>query len=334
MMLKQFLPLNITKWQGLLLVAIATMLWACGGSPAPANDTANTTAENTTADVTANTPDEADIATAAPKMHSCQIAGAIMDNNQHYMPALDLYVCIKADSTTLDPDYGESHRIFEVYDTKTCDPVLRKVLPVNESPDFPYYISAVELNSTPHILIRGQRNFYSFNTEDMSLSQAMAPKFREERLGEDAQSGTLRSFTTWNNYLIGLTRDYGAFAFDMTDKNAPKAVEGFAEYQGPDDQYHVLFLLPADENSTQVLMPSYNRDAKQLEANPMLQTPMAVSQNVPNNARNNRFLVLRATDGERTPIAIDLEQEKRLEVPADIRGKQTQEILKWMRDGQ
>jgi len=81
------------------------------------------------------------IAQEIPEKHPCTLNGILLDGNECYLKKEQQLVCILADSTTVDMDFGESHRILEVYDTKDCSLVSRETLPVNYSPDFPYYIN-------------------------------------------------------------------------------------------------------------------------------------------------------------------------------------------------
>lgn len=305
---------------------------ACGGSGVSSNsdyteDTTDTTQTETIANgYNDNSP--------APKTHNCTITGTLLDQNQVYLSDLDLLVCIKADSSTLDPDFGESHRVFEVYDTKNCSQLQRKVLPVNESPDFPYYLNEVELESGPMVVVRGFSGLYCFDPATRSLSNVVTPRYKDERYGEDAQSGAIRSVSAWDDYLIGFAKDFGTFSFDLEDKKAPKAVIPFAEHQGPDGTYHSLFMLAAEGEEMQVLIPFFDAASKSLDANPLLDNTMAISQNVAKNARDNRFLVLRAKDDAQTALAFDLEKNEQIELPANMAAAKTQDILKWVRDQQ
>ncbi|MEN0004989.1 MAG: hypothetical protein AAF798_12620 [Bacteroidota bacterium] len=321
------------KFQVLLLIVSILTLTACGGEGTSTTTTTTTTTDtSTTAEVTNEITSNYDQSSEVPKTHNCQLTGSILANNQVYWSELDLLACIKADSTTLDENYGEGHRILELYDTKDCSRIFRKELPINESPDFPYYLNAVTIGESPMLLVRGTMAFYTFDPTTKAMSDALEPTFLKERLGDDAQSGSIRTFTSWENCLIGMTRDYGAFAFDMTEKDKPKAIKAFAEHQAADDSYHALFKLPTADGKNQLLLPVYDGKEKTLASNPLLDTPMMISDNLPSNVRDNRFLVLRsAEDAQDPPIAIDMQSDQRVELPADIATRKTQEILKWVK---
>ena len=130
-----------------LLLPILLFTMSCG-DPAPSSDstTPNKNIENPGDSTTKPLADEsASKQKSLPDKHSCVPNGTILEDNQIWIRNHQLLVCIVADSVTKDIDFGESHRILDVYDTKDCKLVNRNILPVNNSPDYPYYLTPVTL---------------------------------------------------------------------------------------------------------------------------------------------------------------------------------------------
>ncbi len=263
--------------------------------------------------------------------HDCEIAGSILEGNQMWVREKEILVCILADSTTHDADLGESHRILEVYNTESCERVSREVLPVNVSPDFPYYIAEINYNKTSRLLgIKGFDKIYTYDLDSHKLMPPLQPTFANERFAEDAQSGMIRRLEVWEDCLVGYAQDEGVFVFDLEDIENPKTILPFSEYK-KDEAYYSLFLLLSGDKY-QAIMPSYNFDSDQFTINPLFTNPVALSTNVPQSALNNRFLVLRESNQDRSALAFDLQARERIELPADIANQNTQAILNWLRN--
>lgn len=309
-----------------LLSLALIALQACGGE-APSGQQSGDNAGDTTS--TSGTPGQYED-NQLPASHNCQPGGEILEGNQFWIRELETLVVVKADSSTLDPDYGPSHRVLEIYDTKDCRRLARQVLPVNVSPDFPYYIAEITYNNTSRMLaIRGFSTIYLYDLANQSLLPVLEPKFLRERYGVDAQSGMIQRLEVWENYLIGYSQDYGSFVFDLSDRQAPKAVLPFGELES-EEKFYPIFLL-ASGGGYQAILPEYDREADKFAINPAFTAPLQLNLDVQKSARNNRFLVLRQTDAAKTPQAFDLLKRKRVELPADVASQQTQAILAWMR---
>ena len=63
--------------------------------------------------------------------------------------------------------------------------------------------------------------------------------------------------------------------------------------------------------------------------NEQIQYVSARDTNVSNSARNNRFLVLR--NQEKQAIAFDLQERKKVDLPAELRQSATKDILDWLK---
>lgn len=310
-------------WSIFISIGLLTMA-SCGGDTT-SNSSQNNTAQDTTA-VDGNT------ASDTPALPDCKLSGSILEGNQFWDRDMERLICIKADSSTLDPNLGESHRVLEVYDTRNCTLVDRQTLPVNVSPDFPYYLAEINYNKESRLFaLRGFGDLYLYDLGAQQLSAALSPEYFSERYGADAQSGMIQRLEVWENYLVGYARDNGAFVFDLSDKTKVKPVLPFAEYNPEEVNPHSLFLLSSGNGQLQAILPQYNSETDQFAINPLFATPMNVNTNVTKSARNNRHLVLRSEDASKTPIAIDLEKHQQVNLPADVAAKTTQEILQWMK---
>jgi len=308
-----------------LLIALLTMV-ACTDT-----GTSSSSSESpTTEDSTSTPPAENAAPTLSPP--ECQISGEVLDGNSVWIKSPDVLAVIKADESTTTEEMGPSHRILEILDGRSCEQKFQTTLPVNSSPDFPYYIAEVQYNSISNIIgIQGCYNVVICDlNQDYKLTE-LKPEFFSVRQYDDPQTGMVQRLEVWEDYLLGYTQDLGAFAFDLSDRNAPKAVLPFAEWQDPDNsRYHSMFLLPT-EGGVQAILPFYDAEEDNFSIYPLFDAPMQVSDQVNKSARNNQFLVLRKQNESRTPIAIDLGARDLMELPADIAAKNTQEILKWMR---
>ncbi len=270
--------------------------------------------------------------TVLPSQHNCTLKGKVLEGNQLWIREKQLLVAIVADSSTYDQDLDtDSHRILEVYDTKNCTLLERKVLPVNVSADYPYYLSEITYNKTYQMVgIRGFSSIYCYDIESRQLTPAMQPKFLTERYGEDAQSGMIQRLEVWEDYLIGYAQSYGTFAFDMKNKQNPQAVLPFAEHKASETQFNAMFLMPMAQGKYQAIIPIYNADADSFAVNPIFAQPLDLNTEISRSARNNRFIVLREK-GNNDAVAIDLQVHTRITLPADVVSKPTQEVLKWVR---
>ncbi len=309
-----------------ILIALGSFVFvACGGDAPVSSDT-------TSSDTTATTPttENYENSNPAPATHDCNIQNDLLEGNQLWIRDEQTLVAIVADSTTYDEDFGPSHRVLEVYNTENCELVKREVLPVNVSPDFPYYITQISYdNATGLVAIRGFKDIILYDVENQSTLSPIVPQFRFERLLDDPQSGMIQRLEVWENYLIGYAQDMGTFAFDLSDRSNPKAILAEAEYETEEDGFASLFILSVDSNSSQILIPEYDYEDDAFEINAMLSNPTAISDQITNSARNNRYIVLRERNEARTPHVFDLQEHREISLPANVAGQSTQDILKY-----
>lgn len=308
------------SYSHLCYALLLLLLSACGGE--------TTTPESYDQADTLTTDSPADL----PATHDCPISGEVLEGNQFWARQLQRLITISADSTTLDPELGPSHRILTVYNTETCDSIDRRVLPINRSADFPYFIADILYNNSSNLVgIRGFSELLIYDLEKGELREPFAPGFLRQRALTDAQSGMIQHLEVWENYLIGYAQDKGTFVFSLSEEGELSPVLPFAEYQAEDGVYRSLFLLPSAEGQMQAMIPHYDFNEGTFDLNLQFVQPTSLSTNVPESARNNRFLVLRAANDNSTAYGFDLRDRERIELPAEVAGRNTQAILEWLR---
>lgn len=263
----------------------------------------------------------------------CDISGSILEGNSILLREIATQLVIKADSVTFDPDYGESHRILEIYNTEDCSLLERKVLPVNESPDFPYFIAEINYNhSSKMVAIRGVSDIYCYDVAARRLLPRMTPAYVSERFGEDAQSGTIQRLELWELFLVGCATDYGAFVFDLSEAEGPQSVLPFSEYYDPvQERYHSLFLLPSVRGGVQALMPAYDREKGAFLLNPLFEAPIVLAQADPTSVRSGEKLILRDTNNQ--AILINMKGRKRQELSEELRFLGDVDLLNRLKQG-
>ena len=75
----------------------------------------------------------------------CTFGGKVLDGNKIWLETAEAWVAIVADSATYDNDYGDSHRALKVLQGEDCKLAFSENLPVNFSPDYPYYLADINL---------------------------------------------------------------------------------------------------------------------------------------------------------------------------------------------
>lgn len=274
------------------------------------------------------------LAQEIPEKHPCTLNGILLEGNECYLKKEQQLVCIVADSTTVDMDFGESHRILEVYDTKDCSLVSRETLPVNYSPDFPYYINLESFEAQNKVICtQGYEYTFCYDVVNRKMLPRLEAQFLNERSSEDAQSGAPRGLKLWEQILFGYAQDYGAFAFDLSNKATPKALLPTAEFALPDRElYHSLFLMPTGEDRYQALVPIMEEEETSFEVRALFKQARKINPVLSKSVRNNRYLLFKDLDAAKdSRLAIDMQKIALVRLPENIAGQQNAEILKWLK---
>ena len=321
-----------------LLSKILVILWlvslqACNSATSTDNQQDTTSNQDSTAQVPADTMPPSP---TGPSRPTCKLVGSVLEGNMFWAAGEDRFVVISAETETLDKDLGESHRILTVYDGK-CQQVFREVLPVNLSADYPYYLSEITYNNvSKQVAIRGFDKLYVLDIVSMKLSKPLVPKFLNERIVEDAQSGAIKRLEIWENYLVGFAASLGPFVYDLSDPLNPLPVLPLAEFAiVKGEQYNTLFLLKSTDkdNGYQALLPDYDYDKEAFSLNILFDKPKKFDPVINKSFKNNRFILLKELfeDARRMPYAVDMKQRKTIELPAEISAKKDTDILAWLK---
>jgi len=269
-----------------------------------------------------------------PPSHDCTVRGKMVEENDFWIPEEQLWICIVADNITRDVDFGDSYRIFDVYDTKNCSRLNRKVLPVNNSPDFPWYLFQNTYEEKNQVICTSGFEFtFCYDVENRKLLSRMKPEFLLPRTALDAQTGLTLSMAVYDSYLFGYAQDLGFFAYNLADKKNVKTFLPISEYHlKKDNQFHSLFLLPSGNKTYQAIIPTLDLNEGKISLSTLWKKPISVDPLVAKNVRNNRFQIL--TDlrsPNKTKVALDLEKQKSVDLPAKISTASVKEILNYLK---
>lgn len=304
----------------IFLFAVSAILVQCKNEPA------NSGVVDQTADTLQNeTPKE-------PTKQPCTLVANILPGNERWLREAGVVVCVLADSTTKDRTLGDSHRILEVIQTDSCRSIFRKVLPVDHSPDFNYQIADILYNKVTQVVaIKSFSQVQCYDVSENKMLPTLKPAFYTKRAAADAQSGMIKRLEVWEDYLLGFAVDYGAFIFDLADKNNPKPVLPVAEYRLDDETFASLFLLDSRNGSVeqQAIIPEYDAENDKFKIQPVFQSLTPVNPDIQKSAKNNRFVVLRNKE-QKTAVAIDMQNQTEVSLPENLAKAQTKEILKWL----
>lgn len=271
-----------------------------------------------------------------PTTHDCQVtSGTAMEDNELFIPSERLWVTIVADKTSKDMDFGDSYRIFDVYNTVDCKRADRIVLPVNNSPDFPWYIMpATYENNNQVICTQGFEFTYCYDVKARKMLPQMAPQYLRKRESVDAQSGMPLGLAVHDHYLFGYAQDMGTFAYDLKNKADLQPILAAAEYRDHSrNQYHSLFLLPQGKGTYQIVIPIMDMDNGILNVQPLLENPVKLNPKIAKNVQDNRYQVLKNMDTEER-LAFDLKQDKMVALPSEVAKAATGKVLEYLKMSQ
>lgn len=278
-------------------------------------------------------PTKSSVAANLPTTHDCKVkSGTAMEDNELFVPAQQVWMTIVADSITKDMDFGDSYRIFDVYNTANCEQIGREILPVNNSPDFPWYIMPETYDAKNQVVCMPGFEFtYCYDVVDKKMIPRAKPAYLLKRQSLDAQSGMPLGMAVYGNYLFGYAQDMGAFCFDLKDKSKLRPLLPAAEYKNKaKNQYAGLFLLPEGNGKFQAVIPVMDIDNAKLEVKPLLKNSVSLNPVIAKNVQDNRFQVLKNLDNQKG-IAFDLEKQERIEIPDAIASTGIGKILEYIK---
>lgn len=331
----------MNTYSRLFFVLLCLFCFACDDTAPADKPLVNPKSVDTTTSV-ATDPDTKDTVVPPPApigmkqplqtKHDCKVKDKVLESNEFWLQQDQTLVAIVADKTTESIDFGDSHRIFVAMDTRDCKTLLRETLPVNMSPDYPYYLNTNTYEAVNKVICsQGYEAVICYDAVAQKLLPQMKPKYLTERSAEDAQSGMPTGMEIWNQFLIGNTLDFGSYVFDLSDKKKPKSILPNAEYQDPENEsYTSMFLLEGKDDLYQAFIPTLNEDQDGTEVKKMFKQPIAVSTTIAKSVRNNRFIVLKKKDGK-SSVVIDMQEMKEVSLPAEVATKGVKDILTWLK---
>lgn len=266
------------------------------------------------------------------QQQKCKVLGEVLEDNELWLKDQGKLICIMADSSTYDANLGMSHRILEVFNTYTCDLEVKLTLPVNISPDFPYFLADINYNNNSKIVaIKAAKTVYCFDLTTKKMLPPLTPAFKTRRAAADASSGTIIRLELWENFLVGYAQDKGAFVYDLGESKMPKPVLPFAEFQLGETNFNSLFLLPSENNKYQAILPSFDWEEEIFSINPIFKVPLAIQTTVQKSALDNPYIVLREKEQNKA-LLVDMREMKNKALPEALSAKTTKEILTWAKE--
>lgn len=126
--------------------------------------------------------------------------------------------CISTDSKTFDKKYGDSYRLFEIFNTNSKDSIVRKIyLDINRSPDFDYQINFAYYKEYKKLIIQGCAMFYIFDVIENKISNQIFPDSRNCEFS-DGQGSYIRNLKILKGDVLELEVDEcGIHRFDIRD---------------------------------------------------------------------------------------------------------------------
>ncbi len=304
---------------------VACLLLACS-EPVSTGNTAEqqpTVASNKT-DKEETRPKDADhISQTVKQQQKCEVIGEVLEDNELWLKDQGKLICIMADSSTYDATLGMSHRILKVFNTYTCDLEVKLTLPVNISPDFPYFLADINYNNNSKIVaIKAAKTVYCFDMTTQRMLPPLNPTFKTKRAEADASSGTIIRLELWEDFLVGYAQDKGAFVFDLGKDGIPQPVLPYAEYQLGENRFNSLFLLPSETAKYQAILPSFDWEEEVFSINPIFTVPLAITTTVQKSALDNPYIVLREKDKNKA-LLVDMKGMRSKALPEALLYKTT-----------
>lgn len=260
----------------------------------------------------------------------CPLKGIILSSNKIWVSTEKAIVCIAADTTTYNKELGDSHRIVAIYDSNNCSPRAEWTLPINNSPDFPYYIADTCSYDDKHlVIIKGVNTLHLLDVQQNQLSSPITPIYQSNRPTEDAQSGMIIQIEVWGKFIVGYAQDMGTFVFQITTGTSLRPILPYAAYKLRSAAYNSVFLLPLGDHRVQAILPKYDWEEEQLSINPIFDKPLSIQNRNTKNALTDRFVVFQSTDPNKV-IGLDLQSGARKTIPVALQNKTTKELIAWM----
>ena len=126
-----------------------------------------------------STPQPAAPATTKPvrTAHNCELVGKPLDDGSFWLAERERLFVVVADTGQLyDKEYSDSYRSFQIYDTEKCDLIGNHVMPVNRSPDYPYYLYPNTFEKVNEVICAQGFDFvYCYNVARREMMMPLDP---------------------------------------------------------------------------------------------------------------------------------------------------------------
>ncbi|MBV6654691.1 MAG: hypothetical protein KI786_13080 [Mameliella sp.] len=302
----------------LLSFAVGLLIISCGESHEISNNSEKPVEPQSTPSTTAAVQN-----TLKPQP-LCPVDGKMLGGNFYASKSTSLYITIVADSSTHDPDLGDSHRKLLVFNSGTCELIKAFTLPIDHSSDYPYQIAQINYNKVfPLLAIKGAHQFFLLDLNQQSLGGPYKPEFAHTVQEADAQSGLIQHLELWESYLIGYAQDCGIFVFKPNDSSTPEAILPVATYEFAPNSYNQAFLLQSYQG-VQIIIPSY-QEGQLLQAHPVFNEPLNLALGKIWN--NQRFVLLQEQSEKLPSLAIDLKKRTAIPLEPEIKAQKPDVIL-------
>ncbi len=260
----------------------------------------------------------------------CKPDFEILEGNRLLIRDMGLAVFIGADSSTYDENFGEGHRVLITMSIKdTCEIIDRQILPVNDSPDIPYFFADISYHRTHQVIaLKSLKKVLTYNLKTKKISDSVEPVFMNEREYADAQSGNIQRLEVWEDHLIGYAMDLGVFVFSIDQDGRLKSVLPLVEYQMEESIYSPLFLIQSENAQMQAIIPGVpNLPPYSYSIEPIFENPIAFRPD-PQFIKGHYLVLGKKADG--TQLLVDFEKRKRVELPDNISKGAIEDIEAWL----
>lgn len=243
--------------------------------------------------------------TATVHKKDCAFNGEVLTQNKYLLRDLKKFIVL---SMSEDKPSG----VLEVYNSLDCSLLKQIELPVNGSPNVPYYLAQIMYNKNSNVIgIRGLDKICLYNAQRDTLTPPLMPKYFSKRSSENEEANHILHVEVWENYLLGFAKENGAFIFNIEDITTPKSILPIAEIKKTDKEYSSLFLLPSNVNKQayQAIFPQFNYDLNRFEIRSLFDEPKALkSKNV---QLDNKYKTI-ILQGENEAYKVDMVKQKLL----------------------
>lgn len=273
----------------LCFLLILCLLWSCESKPTVIAD------EPTTYE------------TPVVKRDTCLVAAETMEGNR--------YVDFTAKEQVLLRATDVADWQLEVYSLEDCSMKAAYQLPENFSPDYPYFLADINYNTSQRMVgVRGYKKIFVVDLDNQRLSKPISPAFPKDRLA-DAESGAIQHLEVWEDYLVGVCQDWGAFVFSMNKGNV-KALKPVADYITEEGDHRSLFLIRNANGAYQAIMPALSAENGEFSVNTLFPAPLLLDPDATVHAPGSPYVRFKDQAGKL--IGVNLQNRELLPVIEEV----------------